>query len=237
MCGRFRLTRRDREIREHFDIADEYDWKPRYNIAPTDIVPVVRQDPKKPMRTLSGMRWGLIPYWSKDAKNAARMINARSETVAEMPAYRDSFERRRCLIPADGFYEWKRGGKAKQPFNFSMKDNSIFGLAGIWDRWKNPAGEVIESCSILTTAPNALLADIHDRMPVIMQPDSYDLWLDPGFKNAAELSGLLIPFDPSPMKRYAVSSHVNSVKNDDPECSEAVESTLCIESGQKDLFT
>jgi putative SOS response-associated peptidase YedK len=221
MCGRFRLTRKDGELREYFDVPGEYEWKPRYNIAPTDPVAVVRQHREQPVRTLGSMRWGLIPYWSKDTKNAARMINARSETITDVPAFRDSFLRRRCLIPADGFYEWKREGKMKQPFNFGMKDDSLFAFAGIWDRWKNPAGEVIESCSILTTKPNALVADLHDRMPVIMPPNSYDLWLDPGFKNAAELTSLLQPFDPAFMHSYPVSPRVNSVKNDDAECTVA----------------
>ena len=165
------------------------------------------------------MRWGLIPFWAKDANIGYEMINARAETVAEKPAFRESFKSRRCLIPADGFYEWKKVGKAKQPFHFGMHDDSLFAFAGIWDRWKNPVGEVIETCSILTTTANALLADVHDRMPVIMPLGHYDLWLDPGFKNTGDLRELLRPYEPSLMRRYPVSTRVNLVKNDDPDCA------------------
>jgi putative SOS response-associated peptidase YedK len=150
------------------------------------------------------------------------MINARAETVAEKPAYRESFKSRRCLIPADGFYEWKKEGKIKQPFNFGMADDSIFAFSGIWDRWKNSQGEMIETCSILTTTPNALLADVHDRMPVILPVDNYDVLLDPGFKGTDDLKAMLLPYEPSQMKRYPVSTRVNLVKNDDPECSAEV---------------
>jgi putative SOS response-associated peptidase YedK len=160
-----------------------------------------------------------VGFWSKDANIGYKMINARSETVAEKPAYRDSFKNRRCLIPADGFYEWKRAGKVKQPYHFGMADDSIFAFAGIWDRWKNPQGEVIETCSILTTAPNAFLADVHDRMPVILPLEHYDLWLDPGFQGTDDLKGLLRPYEPSLMKRYPVSTRVNLVRNDDPDCA------------------
>ena len=171
------------------------------------------------MRQFSLMRWGLIPFWVKDANIGYKMINARAETVAEKPAYRESFKSRRCLIPADGFYEWKKEGKSKQPFHFGMRDNSIFAFAGIWDRWKNPQGEVIETCSILTTTPNLLCADVHDRMPVILPVGHYDLWLDPGFKGTDDLKELLHPFEAKLMKRYPVSTRVNLVRNDDPECA------------------
>jgi putative SOS response-associated peptidase YedK len=219
MCGRYRLSRAKEIIAEHFDIPDEVEWSPRYNIAPAQRVAVVRQNPEHPVRQFSVMRWGLIPYWAKDANIGYKMINARAETVAEKPAYRESFKNRRCLIPADGFYEWKREGKTKQPFHFGMHDDSIFAFAGIGDRWKNPQGEVIETCSIITTTPNALLADVHDRMPVILPVDDYDLWLDPGFKHTDDLKELLRPYDATLMRRYPVSTRVNLVKNDDPECA------------------
>jgi putative SOS response-associated peptidase YedK len=166
------------------------------------------------------MRWGLIPSWSKDAKAGYKMINARAETVADMPAFRDPFRSRRCLIPADGFYEWSKQGKQKSPFCFSMADDSIFAFAGIWDRWRNPNKERIETCSIITTAANALLSGIHDRMPVILGRDHYDLWLDPGFKKVDDLLDLLKAFPAGAMRHYRVSARVNSVKNDDPACSE-----------------
>jgi len=219
MCGRYRLSRADKYVAEHFDIADEVEWSPRFNIAPAQRVAVVRQSPERPVRQFSAMRWGLIPFWAKDASVGYKMINARAETVADKPAYRESFKNRRCLIPADGFYEWKREGKTKQPYHFGMADDSIFAFAGIWDRWKNPQGEMIETCSIITTTPNALLLDVHDRMPVILHVDNYDLWLDPAFKNAHDLREMLRPYEPMLMKRYPVSTRVNLVKNDDPECA------------------
>jgi putative SOS response-associated peptidase YedK len=219
MCGRYRLSRAKHIIAEHFDIAEEIEWSPRYNIAPAQPVAVVRQNPERPVRQFSLMRWGLIPYWAKDANVGFKIINARAETVAEKPAYRDPFKNRRCLIPADGFYEWKREGRVKQPFNFGMADDSIFAFAGIWDRWKNPLGEMIETCSIITTTPNALLADVHDRMPVILPLENYDLWLDPGFKGTDDLREMLRPYEPSLMKRYPVSTRVNLVKNVDPDCA------------------
>ena len=165
------------------------------------------------------MRWGLIPYWAKDPSIGARTINARAETVAARPAFRESLERRRCLIPADGFYEWKRSRRAKQPFCFQVGDGEMFAFAGLWDRWRSPDGTLIESCTILTTTPNRLLGDIHDRMPVILSPDDYDLWLDPGMTNTASAVDLLKPYDAALMTAYPVSARVNAVANDDAECS------------------
>jgi putative SOS response-associated peptidase YedK len=162
---------------------------------------------------------GLIPYWAKDPSIGYKLINARSETVTSKPAFREAFESRCCLIPADGFYEWKRVGKAKQPFHFGLRDDSLFAFAGLWDRWRDPNGQVLESCSILATTPNALLADMHDRMPVILGPEHYDLWLDPGFRRADVLKKMLNPFDATLMRRYPVSTRVNFVRNDDPECA------------------
>ncbi len=224
MCGRYRLSRRKEIIEEHFDsLSSEEDWKPRYNIAPTQSIPVIRQNPKEPVRELSLMRWGLIPSWAKDSSIAAKMINARSETAATKPAFRDALKFRRCLIPADGFYEWRRGGKAKQPFCFEVNEGELFAFAGLWDHWKNPSGVWVETCSILTTTPNAVTSAVHDRMPVILEPDAYDLWLDPGMKDVAAASDLLKPFDARLMRCYPVSTRINSVVNDDAECSAPVE--------------
>jgi putative SOS response-associated peptidase YedK len=219
MCGRYRLSRRKQFIQEHFDTSDEVDWEPRYNIAPSQSVGIIRQGRAKPERRFSLARWGLIPYWAKDASIGYKLINARSETVGSKPAFREVFESRRCLILADGFYEWKRAEKAKQPFHFDLQDDSLFAFAGLWDRWKDASGQVVESCSILTTAPNSLLADVHDRMPVILSPEHYDLWLDPGFRRVDALKEMLNPFDATLMRRYPVSTRVNFVKNDDPECA------------------
>src|SRR6202163_1507895 len=156
VCGRYRLSRRKQIVEEHFDtISDEPEWTPRYNIAPSQPVPVIRQNPKEPRRELSLMRWGLIPSWAKDASGAARMINARSETAGTKPAFRDPLTNRRCLIPADGFYEWQRAGKVKQPYCFEVNDGELFAFAGIWDRWTDQNRNAVETCSILTTSPNA----------------------------------------------------------------------------------
>ena len=199
----------------------EDDWSPRYNIAPTQPVPVIRQNPKEPVRELSLMRWGLIPSWAKDSAGAASMINARAETAATKPAFRDALKSRRCLIPADGFYEWMRTGKAKQPYCFEVNEGELFAFAGIWDRWKDPSGNWVTSCSILTTTANAVTSAVHDRMPVILDPDSYDLWLDPGMRDvaAAAASDLLKPYDARLMRCYPVSARVNHVANDDEGCS------------------
>ncbi len=224
MCGRYRLARKKEILAQTFDAENEVDWSPRYNVAPGQDVPVVRQDATRPVRMLSLIRWGLIPSWSKDAKAGYKMINARAETVADMPAFRDPFRSRRCLVPADGFYEWTKQGKQKSPFCFSMADDSIFAFAGIWDRWRDPKRDPdkkwLETCSIITTSANALLSGIHDRMPVIMKPENYDLWLDPGFKKVDDLLDLLRPFPAEAMRHYRVSTRVNSVKNDDPACAE-----------------
>jgi putative SOS response-associated peptidase YedK len=223
MCGRYRLSRRTQIIEEYFDAADwQDDWSPRYNIAPTQPVPVVRQHPKEPIRQISTMRWGLIPHWSKDASSAASAINARSETAATKPAFRDPLKFRRCLIPADGFYEWKRTGTAKQPFYFEVNDGELFAFAGLWDGWKNAEGQWIKTCSILTTTPNVVTSAIHDRMPVILDCESYDLWLDPGMTNVQVVSELLKPFGAGLMRCYPVSNRVNHVANDDEECSRPV---------------
>jgi putative SOS response-associated peptidase YedK len=171
---------------------------------------------------MSIQRWGLVPHWAKDIKIGYKMINARSETILEKPSFRTAFKKRRCLIPADGFYEWKKEGadnKAKQPFHFGMKDDSLFAFAGIWEQWKSPEGTVLETCAILTTTPNELVADVHDRMPVILPPTQYELWLSAEPERVAQLQNLLVPFAADAMKRYPVSSMVNSPKNDLAACA------------------
>jgi putative SOS response-associated peptidase YedK len=222
--GRYRLSRRKQIIEEYFDsVSGEEDWNPRFNIAPTQPVPVIRQNPKEPIRELSLMRWGLIPSWSKDSSGAAQMINARSETASVKPAFRDALKFRRCLIPADAFYEWKRDGKTKQPFCFEINQGQLFAFAGLWDRWNDPNGNWVKTCSILTTTPNAVAESVHDRMPVILDPDGYDLWLDPGMTKVEAVSELLKPSDARIMRCYPVSTRVNRVVNDDEECSRPVD--------------
>jgi len=222
MCGRYRLSRRKEIIAEHFDAPFDDDWIPRYNIAPTQPVPVLRQHPKEPRRVLSLMRWGLIPSWAKDMSGSASMINARSETAATKLAFRDPLKSRRCLVPADAFYEWRRSGTAKQPFCFEVNDGQLFAFAGLWDGWKDAVGAWIKSCSILTTTPNAVTSQVHDRMPVILGKDDYNLWLDPGMTDVAVISELLKPFDARPMRAYPVSSRINQVQNDDEDCAKPV---------------
>ena len=221
MCGRYRLTAKERYLAEHFGIDDlaDVEWVSRYNIAPTQKVVVIRQDRDQPKRTLSLMRWGLIPYWAQDISIGNRTINAMSETASEKPAFREAMRKRRCLVPADGFFEWKKlSSKRKQPYNIGMLDDSVFAFAGLWDRWRSSSGETIESCSILTTDANAITKDIHDRMPVILKPEDYDRWLDPGITGPEQLQELLHPFDPRLMKKYPLSSAVSNVNNDGPEC-------------------
>jgi len=223
MCGRYRLSRRKQIIEERFASSTDEDWSPRYNIAPTQPVPVIRQNPKEPIRKLSLMRWGLVPSWAKDLSGAAKLINARSETAAVKPSFCDALKSRRCLIPADGFYEWQKLGKAKQPFCFEVGEGELFAFAGLWDRWKDAGGNTVETCSILTTTPNAVASAVHDRMPVILDPDTYDLWLDPGMKDVVAASELLKPFDARLMRCYPVSARINHVANDDELCSSPVE--------------
>jgi putative SOS response-associated peptidase YedK len=224
MCGRYRLTARERYLAEHFDLKDEdVKWIPRYNIAPTQEAAIIRQDPKQPRRKFSLMRWGLIPYWAKDASIGFKTINAMAETVTEKPAFREAIKKRRCLVPADGFYEWQPvGKKEKQPYNIGLADDGLFAFAGLWERWRDPAGAPINSFTILTTGANSLVAGLHDRMPVIVKPDDYDLWLDPGMTDPAGLADLLKPFDARLMKKYPVSRRVGNVENDDPGLLEEV---------------
>lgn len=224
MCGRYRLSRRKQLVEDYFGTApSEDEWSPRYNIAPTQAVPVIRQNSKEPVRELLLVRWGLIPSWSKDSSGAALMINARSETASTKPAFRDALKSRRCLVPADGFYEWQRTGKAKQPFCIEVNEGQLFAFAGIWDRWRGQNSNMVETCSILTTTPNVVTAPIHDRMPVILDPDGYELWLDPGMRDMRVVSDLLRPYDARLMRCYPVSTRVNHVANDDEQCSAPVE--------------
>jgi putative SOS response-associated peptidase YedK len=234
MCGRYRLSRRKQIIEEYFDTADwQEDWSPRYNIAPTQPVPVIRQHPKEPVRQLALMKWGLVPHWAKDASDAARTINARSETAASKPAFRDPLKFRRCLIPADGFYEWARKGSSKQPYCFQVGDSGLFAFAGLWERWRDPSGQWVKSCSIVTTTPNAVTSAIHDRMPVILDRDRYDLWLDPGMTKVEAVSDLLRPCDARQKRCVPVSTRINHVANDDEDCSRPV----AVMEAQSHLFS
>jgi putative SOS response-associated peptidase YedK len=178
------------------------------------------------------MRWGLVPHWAKAPSIRTGTINAKSETAATKPAFRDPLKLRRCLIPADGFYEWKRTVASKQPYCFEVREGELFAFAGLWDGWKDSNGQWVKTCSILTTLPNAVTATVHDRMPVILDSASYDLWLDPGMQEVTRLSELLKPYDARWMRCYPVGSRVNYVANDDEECSRPVK----VVEAQSNLF-
>ena len=223
MCGRYRLTAKERYLRDHFGLDDDPAWSPRWNIAPTQQVATLRQHRSEPKRIFGLMRWGLVPYWAKDAGIGMKTINAMAETAAEKPAFRDAMKWRRCLVPADGFYEWKRTGpREKQPYQFAMFNGESFAFAGLWERWNTPDNQSVESCTILTTKPNALVSDVHDRMPAILRPEDYDLWLDPGITEPRRVLECLRPFDAN-LKRHPVSARVNRPENDDEECGREVQ--------------
>jgi putative SOS response-associated peptidase YedK len=220
MCGRFTLTDPDPELAVQFNLPQMPELQPRYNIAPTQPVAAVRLDAKGAAREMVLFYWGLIPFWAKDPSVGARLINARSETAAEKPAFRAAFRHRRCLVVADGFYEWQKQNGRKQPFYIRLRDEKPFAFAGLWERWEGPDGSVIQSCTLLTTEPNALMQQLHNRMPVILHPGDYDLWLDRDVQDATRLQPLLRPFPATEMIAYPVSRRVNSPENDDPQVIE-----------------
>jgi putative SOS response-associated peptidase YedK len=220
MCGRYAFAKSPRKLASRFNVPQvpelPFDGH-LYNIAPSQQMPIVRQ--RTNGREMVLARWGLIPHWAKDAKIGNSLINARADTVAEKPAFRSAFKRRRCLIPADGFYEWKATGtKIKQPYFISLKDKEPFGFAGLWEQWdKSEDGKTVESFSIITTEPNELMAPIHNRMPVILGNQDYSTWLDPE-EVPDTLKGLLRPFDAQLMDAYPVSTFVNSPRNQGEQC-------------------
>jgi putative SOS response-associated peptidase YedK len=219
MCGRFSLGATDAEILAEFKASRQQaeEYQKRFNIAPSQIVAAVRQIESD--RTLSGLKWGLIPSWAKDADIGNRMINARGESITEKPSFKNAFKSRRCLIPASGFFEWKRAGdKGKQPFYFYLKDKPVFGFAGLWESWVDKeTGEETESCTIITTEANDVLKPVHDRMPVIIKPDDYEFWLDAKVKDAEQLEKLLAPYPAKEMESHTVSRQVNNPDFDSPE--------------------
>jgi putative SOS response-associated peptidase YedK len=219
MCGRFTLRTPTRDLVEIFELLREPDLTPRFNIAPTQQVLVVRPDNKA--REWTSMRWGLVPSWARDAKSGPPMINARAETIATKPAFRIAFKKRRCLIPADGFYEWKRieGAKVKQPYHIRLADDRPFAFAGLWESRRGEEGDSrLESCTIITCEPNALMAPLHDRMPVILPQDLYGPWLDHQIEDVDALQGMLQPYPAEEMTAYPISTFVNSPRNESPEC-------------------
>ena len=221
MCGRFTHLMSYRKLVELYKItepeigpdAPEPELKPRYNLAPSQLAPVVRLNARG-QRELALLRWGLVPAWAEDPKIAYSTINARAETVHQKPAFRTAFKKRRCLVPADGFYEWKAMGEAKQPYRITMKGGQPFAMAGLWERW-DKSGEPIESFTIIVTQGNAVLKPIHDRMPVILHPDTWDAWVES--KDIAIPMALLQSYPAAEMTAYPVSKRVNSPKNNDAE--------------------
>jgi putative SOS response-associated peptidase YedK len=211
MCGRYAQNTDPKKLAKEFKVAEVPTVEPRYNIAPTQEVLGVSE--LQDGREMAFYRWGLVPAWAKDASMGARLINARSETVQEKPAFRQAFKQRRCIIPADGFYEWQRTQGRKQPFFFRMRDERPFGFAGLWERWEGEGGQVINSCTILTTEANEVLRPVHDRMPVILHPDEYEMWLDPDVRKLDLIKEMLRPYPAEEMTSYPVSTAINSPQN------------------------
>lgn len=220
MCGRFALTASPEAIQQAFDLTAVPEvMAPRYNIAPTQPVAVITNEAP---HTLNLFRWGLVPSWSKDLAIGNKMINARGESVAEKPAFRAAFKRRRCLIPTDGFFEWRADGSKKTPLFIHMKDRELFALAGLWEVWHGPDGEELRTCTIITTEPNDFMQSIHNRMPVILRREDYATWLAAGEQPADMLQSLIKPFEAERMTAYEVSTAVNRPGNDTPLVIEPV---------------
>ena len=219
MCGRFTLKTRVAALIEQFGGEPPPELVLRYNIAPTQAVAIVRIAPDTGVKQWQMARWGLIPSWAKDASIGNRMINARAESVADKPSFRTAFRRRRCLIPADGYFEWQKTGSAKQPYYIRLDDERPFAMAGLWERWLNPAtNEPLQSCTIITTQANPLTQPIHDRMPVILPPTAYSLWLDPAMRDVERIQALLTPYPADPMVAYPVSTRANNPADDASAC-------------------
>ncbi|MDH5642104.1 MAG: SOS response-associated peptidase [Nitrospira sp.] len=226
MCGRYVQDPDDEIIFfEHFKIPFEGElreiWKRRYNVAPTQFSVVVRD--RGMGREAAFLRWGLVPSWAKDPAIGSRMINARSETLTEKPSFRTAFKRRRCIVPATGYYEWRKLAKGKQPYHIGLRDKAPMAFAGLWESWSTPEGDPLESYTIITCPANEATKQLHDRMPVVLAPDDYERWLAPGNEDVKALQGLLKPFADEPIVSYPVSTVVNSPRNDVPGCVERVE--------------
>lgn len=220
MCGRFSNKTSAEKIKKEFKVSEVPSVEARYNIAPTQKILAVGQEVGE--REAKMFKWGLVPSWAKDASMGARLINARSETVHEKPAFREAFKRRRCIIPADGYYEWQKTGGRKQPYYFTIREERPFGFAGLWERWKGSEGESLETCTILTTEANERAREIHERMPVILHTEDYDLWLDEDVRKLEMLKELFRPYPSEEMVAYPVSTLVNNVKVDRSELIEQV---------------
>jgi putative SOS response-associated peptidase YedK len=221
MCGRFAQRTPPKRLTREFKVGEVPPVEARYNIAPTQDILAVHEAPDG--REATFLKWGLVPTWAKDTSMGARLINARAETVAEKPAFRQALRQRRCIIPADGFYEWQRTGGRKQPFFFRMRDERPFGFAGLWERWEGEEGQAVNSCTILTTEANDVLRPVHDRMPVILHPEDYSLWLEGDEREQALLREMLRPYPAEEMVGHPVSTLVNSPGNKGPELIEEIQ--------------
>jgi putative SOS response-associated peptidase YedK len=225
MCGRVRLSSDVSEIKLVFSIPPHRptpNFPPSWNVVPTDPLPVVRYDAKAGERSLDLLRWGLVPYWAKDIKVGFANINAKAEGIESRPAFRDAFQRRRCLVPVDNFYEWKKTANGKQPYAIAPADRGLMALAGLWENWRSPAGEWVRSFAIVTTTPNELCAELHNRMPVVLAPDKWAAWLGQDPVDPHHLKSLLAPCPSAGMTCWPVSARVGNVKNNDPSLIEAV---------------
>ena len=241
MCGRTNLTATPEELAEAFALDELPTLEPRYNIAPSQPMPVVRMDGSRRRRRLALLRWGLVPRWAADPGVAGRMINVRAETARTRAAFKDPFRERRGLVPATGFYEWRRAERGRQPYLLRRRDGRPMGLAAVWDRWEPPPREnegrdALESCAILTTPANELVARLHDRMPLVLDPGDYELWLDPAVTDPRRLEPLLRPYPAEEMVAIPVSPRVNSPNNDDPGCLEPVDPDAGPAPRQRSLF-
>jgi putative SOS response-associated peptidase YedK len=221
MCGRFYLDVANEKLKAHYQLRQVPNLVARYNIAPTQDIPVVRQSEQG--RELVMLHWGLIPSWAREEKSHYSMINARAETVASKPAFRSAFRKRRCLIPASGFYEWQSQAKHKQPYAIAMQDGELFSMAGVWGHWEGDDGKIIESCSIIVTNANKVLRPIHERMPVIIAPGDYEKWLTSRGVEIDNLTPLLLPYPSTGMRVYPVSRRMNNPVFDEPSCIEPVQ--------------
>ena len=221
MCGRYTITVSGRLLAELFELDQEPSLAPRYNVAPTQQVPVVRLGADG-RREWTEARWGLVPSWAKDLDISSRLINARGETLTEKPSFRTAVRRRRCVLPADGFYEWRKEGGGKQPYLIRFSDGRPFAFAGLWELWRRPTGDPLLSCTIITTSPNEVVAPLHDRMPVILPTEHHPEWLSPVEIRGERLRELLAPCPAVGMEAYPVSRRVNNPGADDPACAQRV---------------
>ncbi len=229
MCGRFTLNTSQPVIADHFGLDEPPELGARFNVAPGQVIATISASGEGRKSVLSPRRWGLVPSWAKDEKIGNRLINARAETVAEKPSFRSALRRRRCLVPADGFYEWAGSKGSKQPYFVGLEGRALFAFAGLWERWTDPEGETLETCTLLTTEATEYLSALHGRMPVIVDPADYGLWMDPEVVEPDRVSPVIDRNLGSALDFHPISKHVNDVRHDDPRCLEAI-------AGQSGLF-